>query len=96
MGYHLEFNTILSVPVGRLDLSQLEVGKSYDVIKDGERIFPLNIPIDLCGEDYKFVAKVAVRKLILSKGETVLSFDVLKLFNDEESRVISDNFSKEA
>lgn len=70
MGYKLEFNTILSITSDTLNVSELEAGKQYTTVKDGERLFPLNIPIDLCDSEYKFYAKVAVRKLILFDGKT--------------------------
>lgn len=96
MGYKLEFNTILSIPDGALDLSSLTVGQRYTVNKPEERIFPLNIPIDLCGSDYIFIAKVAVRKLTLTEGNTELELDVIKLFDENESKIISENFAKHA
>lgn len=96
MGYKLEFNTILSVPEGQLDLANLAVGKTYEVTKSGERLFVLNIPIDLCGDDYQFIAKVVIRKLTLSRDKTELLVEVLKLFSPEESLVISKNFAKQA
>lgn len=96
MGYNLEVNTILSVPDGQIDLQHLTVGTQYKVVKSGERLFVLNIPIDMCDENYVFVAKVAVRKLTLSRNETQLEIEVMKLFTNEESKIISDNFSKEA
>ena len=96
MGYKVEFNTILSVPGDVLDVSSLEIGKIYEVTKDGERIFPLNIPIDLSDESYHFVAKVVVRKLTLEKGKTTLFIEVQKIFSAHEANVISSNFAKEA
>lgn len=96
MGYKLEFNTILSIKSGTLDASELVAGKQYTTIKDGERLFPLNIPIDLCDSEYQFYAKVAVRKLVLYGGKTELHFDVLKIFSNVESKVITENFAKSA
>lgn len=96
MGYRLEFNTILSVPDGQVDLDNLVVGQSYKITKPNERLLPLDIPIDLSDENYRFIAKAAVRKLTLTKSQTELEVEILKLFTPEESKVISDNFAKEA
>ena len=96
MGYKLELNTILSLPKSTIDPSTLEMGKRYTVEKPGERLFPLNIPIDLSDDEYEFYAKVAIRKLILTKGKTELEFEVLKIFNENESKVITQNFAKQA
>lgn len=96
MGYKLEINTILSIPPNQLNLTDLEVGKIYSITKSGERLFVLNIPIDLCNDSYNFLAKVAIRKLTLIRDKTILEFEVLKKFSATESKIITDNFTKQA
>lgn len=92
MGYHLEFNCLLVVPNSQLDLTTLEKDEHYQIVKDEERLYPLNIPIEICDENYKYYGKVAVRKLTIEKGKTTLEFDVLKIFSPEESEVYTKNF----
>lgn len=93
MGYLLEINSLLKIPkTSGIDLKKIKAGEKYTVEKQGERLYPLNIPLDLCDEDYKYYGKVVIRKLSLEKGKTVLEFEVIKVFDQEESRVFSKNF----
>jgi len=94
MGYHLEFNCLLSVPKTTLDLATLETGKRYQLVKEKERLYPLNIPIEICDDTYRYYGKVAVRKLTLEKGKTSLEIEVLKIFDANESAVYTKNFIK--
>lgn len=96
MGYKVEINTVLSLPDKSVDTKEMIVGEKYTVIKDGERLFPLNIPLDLCDTNYIFLAKIAIRKLTLEDKSTEVTFEILKIFSAEESKVITDNFSKHA
>lgn len=93
MGYLLEINSLLKVPQGAgIDLNKIKVRERYKVEKQGERLYPLNIPTDICDENYRYYGKVMIRKLSLEKGKTVLEFEVVKVFDQEESRVFSKNF----
>jgi hypothetical protein len=94
MGYHLEFNCLLVVPKTELDLTNLEVGKRYPLDKEGERLYPLNIPIEICDDDYRYYGKVAVRKLTLEAGKTSLEIEALRIFNQNEAEVYTKNFIK--
>lgn len=94
MGYHLEFNCLLVVPNHTLDLAALELGKLYHIVKEKERLYPLNIPIEICDDNYKYHGKVAVRKLTLERGKTSLDIEVLKIFDATESAVYTNNFIK--
>lgn len=92
MGYHLEFNCLLVVPGNTLDLNTLEVGKIYTIVKDKERLYPLNIAIEICNEAYEYYGKVAVRKLTLEAGKTELVIEALKIFDEAEKKIYTDNF----
>lgn len=94
MGYPIVFNCLLTVPKADLNLSALEVGGHYPLEKSGERLYPLNIPIEICDEDHKYFGKVAVRKLTLEAGKTTLEIEVLKIFDENEASVYTRNFIK--
>ncbi len=94
MGYQLTFNCLLSVPKGTLDLTAIEVGKCYQISKEKERLYPLNIPIEICDDEYVYYGKVAVRKLTLEKAKTLLEIEVLKIFDANERDVYTKNFIK--
>lgn len=93
MGYLLEINSLLKIPkTSGIDLGKIKVGEKYTVEKQGERLYPLNIPIEICDENYKYYGKVVIRKLSLEKDKTLLEFGVAKVFSKEESRICSKNF----
>lgn len=94
MGYHLEFNCLLVVPRELLNLKSIRVGETHVITKEKERLYPLNIPIEICDEDYCYYGKVAVRKLTLEAGKTSLEVEILKLFSPEEAEVYTNNFIK--
>jgi hypothetical protein len=94
MGYHLEFNCLLTVPKINLDLDTIKVGAHYQIVKEKERLYPINIPIEICDSNYRYYGKVAVRKLTLEAGKTSLEIEVLKIFSANESAVYTENFIK--
>lgn len=94
MGYHLEFNFLLVVARDQLDLTSIHVGKLYTIQKDAERLYPLNIPIEICDSEYQYYGKIAVRKLSLEAGKTMLEIEVLKIFDQNEADIYTKNFIK--
>lgn len=94
MGYHLEFNCLLRVASSDLDLHTIRPGDTYTITKDNNRLYPLNIPIEICDQAYHYYGKVAVRRLTLEAGRTILDIEVLKVFSDEEAAIYTTNFIK--
>jgi len=95
MGFILEVNSLLVIPPNAgLNLGKIKIGERYTVEKEGERLYPLNIPIEICNEKYIYYGKMAVRKLTLKKNKTILRIEVLKVFSKKESQIFSDNFIK--
>jgi len=91
----LEINSLLKIPKQAFDLSKIKKGEKYGVIKTGERLYPINIPVDICDEKYVYYGKVVIRKLTLEKNKTHLEIEILKVYNKEESRIFTRNFIKE-
>ncbi|HSX33500.1 MAG TPA: DUF2584 family protein [Candidatus Saccharimonadales bacterium] len=94
MGYPIIFNCLLTVSSTDLDLSTLKVGEHFSLVKNGERPYPLNIPIEICDENHRYFGKVAVRKLTLEAGKTTLEVEALKIFDDNEAEVYTRAFIK--
>jgi hypothetical protein len=92
MGYPIIFNCLLTASSADLDLSTIKVGQLYSLEKNAERLYPLNIPIEICNEDHVYFGKVAVRKLTLQSGKTTLEIEVLKIFTKDEADVYTRNF----
>ena len=92
MGFTLEHNCLLVLPDDQLSQINLEKGFPFSVIKEGERLYPINIPFEFCDKDYHYLGKVVVTKLTIEKGKTTLEGKILKIFNTEEAKIFSDNF----
>ena len=93
MGYQLEFNCLLKLPKS-FNLKSLKANIILVVEKEGERLYPLNIPIEICDNNYQYLGKVIVTKLTLEKQKTILKIKVLKIFSPQEAKVFTDNFIK--
>ena len=72
--------------------SNLETEKEYTIRKDGFRILPFNIPMELADHQFEYLGKVKVTKLVVTSAGTDITFVVLKLFSLEEQKIYSDNF----
>ncbi len=94
MGYLLEINSLLRIPPNSIDFSKIKVGDRLTIKKDGERLFPLNIPIEICDENYNYYGKVIVKKLTLENQKTILGIEVIKVFSKEEAQIFTKNFIK--
>jgi len=70
----------------------LEVGKQYTILKDSTRIYPFNAPMEIASDDNTYIGKGVVRELRLTREGTYVTFEVLKIFSEEESRVFTENF----
>ena len=95
MGYSIEINCLLKIPKkSGINLQEIKAGDRHAIQKQEERLYPLNIAIEICDEDYIYYGKAAVRKLTLEKDKTTLEIEILKVFTPEESQVFSRNFIK--
>jgi hypothetical protein len=91
MGYNLKFNFMLRLNPD-FNLTQLRQGTRFTYEASGERLFPLNIAIDVCDADAQFIGKGVVRKLTLEKGKTTIECEMLKIFLPEEAKVYTTTF----
>src|SRR6185503_8003475 len=97
MGYILEIDTVLKIPNSAgIDFSNIKKGDTFSFEKEGERFTPLHKPIETCDENYKYIGKVVIRKLIIEKNKTTYEIEILKVFSEEESKIFSENFIKKS
>jgi hypothetical protein len=90
MGYITEFNWALKLkPEQGLHENSLEVGMIYDFSKEENRIYPLDIPIDLINENWEAVAKVVITQLENKKGKTSGKFKVLRIYKGTEKDILT-------
>jgi len=90
MSTPINLNALLSLPDDFQNT--LEIGKEYTIMKSGYRITPVGVPMELSDSNHKYLGKVVVLKLEITKEHTDITFKVLKLFNEKESKVFSENF----
>jgi hypothetical protein len=85
MGFPIKFNWVLQTNQN----SSLEVGKTYNFSKSGNRNFPLGTPIDLINSKREAIAKISVLEFTNKKDETTGKFRVLKIYEGEEKTILT-------
>ena len=91
MGYMTELNTLLGLPK-EFPIKSLEINKTYSVLKEKERTFPLHIAILIIDKDWNFYGYAAVNSIIIKEGKSTLEFSVLYLFSSEEQKLYKEKF----
>ena len=91
MGYITELNTLLGLPKD-FDVRTLSIGKTYSVLKERERTFPLHIAILLVDSEWNFYGYAVVHSAVLKEGTSTLEFTVLSLFSPEEQTLYKEKF----
>lgn len=70
----------------------IEPGKIYTVKKSGYRILPYQVPMELADANFKYLGKAKVIKIVVEGDFTEITFEVLKVFSQEESKIYSSNY----
>ena len=91
MGYITELNTLLGLPKD-FGVQTLAVGKTYTVLKERERAFPLHIAILVIDSEWNFYGYAVVNSATLKEGTSTLEFTVLSLFSLEEQKLYKEKF----
>lgn len=91
MGYITELNTLLGLPKD-FDVKILSVGKTYSVIKERERTFPLHIAILMVDSEWNFYGYAVVNSALLKEGKSLFEFTVLSLFSTREQTLYKEKF----
>jgi len=85
MGFSVKFNWVLQFdPVDQLEMKQV-----YDFQKAGNRVFPIETPIDLIDTDRNALAKIKVVSFSNSISDTSGKFEVVKIYSGVEKTVLS-------
>lgn len=78
MGYKIEFNWVLKLRPEYGLPKNLEKDKIYSFRKPEERIYPINMPIGLCGyKSDEILATIIVTEFKVSKNKTEGKFKIL-------------------
>lgn len=96
MGSKIEFNWVLKLkPENGLNENILKEGEIYQFTKTGNRIYPINIPIDLLNQDWKALARVIVIEYTNKENIITGRYRVVRIYTEEESRNITNYWSKD-
>ena len=72
-----------------IEREDLIEGKEYPFTKDKHRLYMIDIPMNLITRDRQAIAKVMITETTIGHNQTKGIYKVLKIFSDEEVRVVS-------
>lgn len=89
MGFRCEYNYILRLRSSQGCPNELEPGLAFSFVKEGHRIYPVDVPIDLANEEWSIVARVVVREFTVGGGRTTGRAEVLLVYDGSECEVLT-------
>lgn len=87
----VELNTLLR-PTPPFDFSHIEVGIMYTSTLERERAFPLNIAILVVDAEWNFYGYAVAKSILVKDKKTVISWEMLTLFSNEEQLLYKNKF----
>ncbi len=72
--------------------SPLEIGNKYTFEKPGHRLYQINVPMDLRTSDWKALGRCVVTEFTVGNNKTKGKFVMVKLFNKEQAKQVTDTF----
>ncbi|NQV91148.1 DUF2584 family protein [Candidatus Woesearchaeota archaeon] len=70
----------------------LILGKEYHFLKEGHRLYQINVPMDLRTTEWKFLGRIIVTEFTVGKNRTQGIFVLVKDFSDEDKEVITKTY----
>jgi hypothetical protein len=89
MGFNWSQQCCLKLSKEQGSPTDLSVGNEYSFKKKGYRLYSLETPIELITPDWKVVARVVITEVTAKQGLTSGKYRVLKVYSEEEKRVVS-------
>jgi hypothetical protein len=89
MGVPVEMNTVLKLTPEQGLPDPPEEGRAYTFRKDGPRLYPLGVPVELIGADWKTVGKAVIDEYTVSLAETRGRFRVVRRFPPEDAEAFN-------
>jgi hypothetical protein len=80
MGMPCSVNSILKLSSVQGFPAELRLGAVYTALKDGYRILPLDVPIQLVDQGWLAQGDVIVRQLVWENNSTALRFELVKIY----------------
>jgi len=79
----------ISKEQGLVERDKLVEGKEYSFKQEGHRLYMLDTPIELLTDTWKVIARIMITELTVGHNKTKGIYKVLKVYSDEEVRVVS-------
>jgi hypothetical protein len=89
MGVPVEMNTVLKLTPEQGLPGEVREGETHAFCKAGPRIYPLGVPVELVGPDWKTIGKAVIDEFTVSLAETRGRFRVVKRFTPEEAEAFN-------
>jgi hypothetical protein len=89
MGVPVEMNTVLKLTPEQGLPAPPEEGRAYTFRKEGPRFYPLGVPVELIGADWKTVGKAVIDEFTVSLEETRGRFRVVRRFSDADAEAFN-------
>ena len=85
MGFSVKFNWVLQV----LPPDVCEQNTRYAFEKAGNRIFPLDAPIDLIDMERNAIAKIKIINFQNTLENTQGEYEIIKVYSGDEKRILT-------
>ncbi|MBI5138073.1 MAG: DUF2584 family protein [Nitrospirae bacterium] len=85
MGLPVEMNTVLKLTPAQGLPADPRPDTVYAFSKDGTRFYPIGVPVELIGPDWKTLGKAVIDEFTVSTERTSGKFRVVKRFTPEEA-----------
>ncbi len=79
MGYDIRFNWILQLTPKQGFPKTIKQNKIHSFEKDGERIYPIETPLDLMDEERNIKAKIMITEITIIKNKTTGKFKIIEV-----------------
>jgi hypothetical protein len=96
MGFETEFNWVMKLSQKQGLFQDLKEGGQYKFNKQGFRVYPVEIPLDLVNENWEAIAKVVVEEFKNYKGKTFGTYRVVRLYSEKEKKFLSSYWQENA
>lgn len=87
MGCIYEINWILKLP--KEQFPNMKYNVEYNFIKNGIRIYPINIPIDLVNENWEAVARCVISSVTMQNGITTGKYRIIDVYDENKRTVLT-------
>jgi len=85
MGVPVEMNTVLKLNAKQGLPADPQPDTVYEFHKDGTRFYPIGVPVELIGADWKTVGKAVIDEFTVSTEKTSGKIRVVKRFSAQEA-----------